>query len=122
MQLFKSAIFFFTFAVLMFVAKPFIGFNSFANLNHQKYLSICIKAFTKRKQEFVEGSSFDTTFLQKKLAKPLELVLLHFAVLLSIILPFVFATQNSSNRVLRRLQLSLSPTRPSYLLNGNLII
>jgi len=122
MQLFKSAIIFFCFAVLMLVAKPFIGFNSLANINHLKHLSICVKAFTKRKQEYVEDSSFDTTFVQKKLAKPLDLVLLHFAVLLSIILPFAFPSQNVSDRILRRLQLSLSSTRPSYLLNGNLLI
>ena len=122
MQLFKSAIIFFCFAVLMLVAKPFIGFNSLANINHLKHLSICVKAFTKRKQEYVEDSSFDTTFVQKKLAKPLDLVLLHFAVLLSIILPFAFLSQNLSDGILRRLQLSLSPTLSSYLLNGNLLI
>ncbi|MEP6610453.1 MAG: hypothetical protein ABJA76_01165 [Mucilaginibacter sp.] len=122
MQLFKSAIIFFCFAVLMLVAKPFIGFNSLANINRLKHLSICVKAFTKRKQEYVEGGSFDITFVQKKLAKPLDLVLLHFAALLAIILPFAFAAQNLSNRTLRRLQLSLYPTQPSYLLNSNLII
>ncbi|MEO6979157.1 MAG: hypothetical protein ABI113_12285, partial [Mucilaginibacter sp.] len=112
MQLFKSAIIFFCFAVLMLVAKPFIGFNSLANINRLKHLSICVKAFTKRKQEYVEGGSFDITFVQKKLAKPLDLVLLHFAALLAIILPFAFAAQNLSNRTLRRLQLSLYPTQP----------
>lgn len=122
MQLFKSAIIFFCFAVLMLVAKPFIGFNSLANINRLKHLSICVKAFTKRKQEYVEGGSFDITFVQKKLAKPLDLVLLHFAALLAIILPFAFAAQNLSNRTLRRLQLSLYPTQPSYLLNSNLLI
>ena len=122
MQLFKSAIVLFCFAVLMLVAKPFIGFNSLANINHLKHLSICVKAFTKRKQEYVEDSSFDSTFIQKKLAKPLDLVLIHFAVLLAIILPFAFAAQNSSNRILRRLQLGLSPAQPSYLLNCSLTI
>lgn len=122
MQLFKSAIIFFCFAVLMLVAKPFIGFNSLANINRLKHLSICVKAFTKRKQEYVEDSSFDTTFVQKKLAKPLDLVLIHFAVLLALILPFAFAAQNLSNRALRRLRLCLSPAHPSYLLNCSLTI
>jgi hypothetical protein len=122
MQLFKSAIVLFCFAVLMLVAKPFIGFNSLANISHLKHLTICVKAFTKRKQEYVEDGSFDTTFVQKKLAEPLGFVLLHFALLLGIILPFAFALQNSSNRILRRLQLSLSPAQPPYLLNCNLTI
>jgi hypothetical protein len=122
MQLFKSAIILFCFAVLMLVAKPFIGFNSLANISHLKHLTICVKAFTKRKQEYVEDGSFDTTFVQKKLAEPLGFVLLHFAVLLGIILPFAFAVKNSSNRILRRLQLTMSPAQPSYLLNCNLII
>lgn len=106
----------------MFVAKPFIGFNSIANINQLKHLNICVKAFTKRKQEYVEGSNFDVSVLQKKLAEPLDLIVLHFAFLLSIILPFAFAAKSISSRNLRALQLSLSPTRQSYLLNGNLII
>jgi hypothetical protein len=122
MQLFKSAVIFFSFAGLMLVAKPFIGFNSLAKINQLKHLSICLKAFTKRKQEYVDGSNLDGTFAQKKLAKPLDLVLLHFAALLGIIMPIAFAAQNSSNRILRRLQLSLSPPQPSYLLNCNLTI
>ena len=122
MQLFKSAIIFFGFAALMLVVKPFVGFSSLAKINQLKHLSICVKAFTKRKQEYVEGSNLDGTFAQKKLAKPLDLVLLHFAALLAIILPFALAAQNLSNRTLRRLQLSLHRARPSYLLNGNLLI
>jgi len=122
MQSFKSVIIFLCFAVLMLVAKPFIGFRFLENLGHLKHLNICVKAFTKRKQEYVAGSSFDITFAQKKLSEPLDLVLLHFAFLLSIVFPFAFAAQKLSNRYLRWMQLSLPLSEPSYLLNGNLII
>lgn len=122
MRLLKSALIFFSFAVLMFVAKPFIGFRVFKELNHIKHISICVKAFTKRKQEYVEESSLDIQTVLKKLKKPLDFTLLSFSVLLGIVMPLVSRAQNLSNRLLRQLQCSLSPSCPSYLLHGNLII
>jgi hypothetical protein len=121
MPLFKSVIISFCFAVMMLVAKPFIGFNASNQVNHLTHLSICVKAFTKRKQEYVEDSSFDVIAIQKKLADPVKQFFLLFSFLLGIILPFAFAN-NISNRFLRKLQLSLSPRRHTYLLNSALII
>lgn len=123
MPLFKSVIVSFCFAVMMLVAKPFIGFNAYAQMHHLKHLNICVKAFTKRKQEFVENSSFDMQCIQKKLADPIDQIFLLFSFLLGIILPFAFGTENNiSNRILRRLNLSLAQHEHSYLLNGSLII
>lgn len=125
MPRFKSVIIYLCFAVMMQAAKPFLGFTVFA-VTHSipaTHLNICVKAFTKRKQEYVEGSSFDISSIQKKLADPVKQLLLHFSFLLSIIFPFVFfKAGNTSNRSLRRLHLSLAPCEPSYLLNGNLLI
>ena len=123
MHLFKSAIILSCFAVMMLVAKPFIGFNAFNRVNHLTHLNICVKAFTKRKQEFVENSSYDVLSLQKKLSDPVKQFSLLFSFLLGIILPFAFGTaNNASNRFLRKLQLSLSPRQHAYLLNSALII
>ncbi|SHM09007.1 hypothetical protein [Mucilaginibacter sp. OK098] len=122
MPLFKSVIISFCFAVIMLVAKPFIGFNASSQVKHLTHLSICVKAFTKRKQEFVENGSFDVLSIQKKLADPAKQFFLLFSFLLGIILPFVFAADNISNRFLRKLQLSLSPRQHTYLLNSALII
>jgi len=122
MQLIKSALIFLSFGVLMFVAKPFIGFRVFKEVHHIKHISICVKAFTKRKQEYVEGSSLDVQTVLKKLKKPLDFTMLSLAVLLSIVMPVVLCLQNLSNRILQELRDSLSPPRPFYLVNGNLII
>ena len=123
MPLFKSVIISFCFAVIMLVAKPFIGFNASNRINHLTHLSICVKAFTKRKQEFIENGSFDVLAVQKKLADPAKQFFFLFSFFLGIILPFVFGIVNdSSNRFLRKLQLSLSSREPAYLLNSALII
>lgn len=120
---FKSVIISFCFAVMMLVAKPFIGFNALNNANHLTHLNICVKAFTKRKQEFVENSSFDILHIQKRLADPVDQIFLLFSFLLGIILPFAFGTEsNISNRVLRRLNLNLTQHEHSYLLNSSLVI
>jgi hypothetical protein len=122
MQLIKSALIFFSLGVLMFVAKPFIGFGASKQLDNIKHISIFVKAFTKRKHEYVEGSSFDIKTALKKLSDPVDLVLLTFAALLSVVLPLVSGVKNISNRILRALQFGLPPAPPAYLLNGNLII
>jgi hypothetical protein len=122
MQLIKSALIFLSLGVLMFVAKPFIGFRVFKEVHHIKHVSICVKAFTKRKQEYVEGSSLDVQTILKKLKEPLDFTLLNFAVFLGIIMPVVLRLRNLSNRILQELRDSLSPTRPFYLVNGNLLI
>jgi len=122
MQLIKSALFLFALAVLMFVAKPFIGFRVFKEVHHIKHISICVKAFTKRKQEYIEESSLDIQTVLKKLKKPLDFTLLTFSVLLGIVMPLASRAQSLSNRFLQELQCKLSPRCPSYLLHGNLII
>src|ERR1700744_147959 len=122
MQLFKSAIIFLFFASMMLVAKPFFGFAFNSQLRHIKYLSICVKAFTKRKQEYVEESSFSMASVQKKLADPVKQLLLTFSILLSTLFPVAFCTaSNTTSGYLRRLKLSLLPNQDTWLLNSNLI-
>ena len=123
MPLFKSVIIYFCFAVMMLVAKPFIGFKVFDGTCHLTHSSICVKAFTKRKQEYVENGSFDIISIQKKLADPFQQFFLLFSFLLGIILPFAVGNSSCiSNRFLRKLQLSLSLRQHTYLLNSALII
>jgi len=122
MQLIKSALIFFSLGVLMFVAKPFIGFSLSNNINNFKHVSICVKAFSKRKQEYVEGSNLDIKTALKKLSDPVDLIFLTFAALLGIVLPLISGVKSIANHILKTLQLALPPAQPAYLLNGNLII
>ena len=123
MRKLTSAKIFFFLAVLLFVAKPFLGFTMFNRVHPPAVESIFVKAFTKRKIEDPENNKFNAAAIQKKLADPVHQFILRFSFLLGIIFPVIFlAGLNINNRFLRRLQLSLSPTRPAWLLNGKLII
>lgn len=123
MHLLKSAKIFLLFAVLLFVAKPFLGFSVFNPLYHPAKHSILVKSFTKRKLEYAENSNFDIETIQKRLAKPLTWFTITFPFLLCFMLPIVFSIRaNISNLFLRRIQLSLVPQEHSYLFNGKLII
>ena len=118
-----SAKIIFSLAVLLFVAKPFLGFTMFSRMHPPAVENIFVKAFTKRKLEDPENNKFNTASIQKKLADPVEQFILRFSFLLSIIFPAIFlAGLTINNRFLRRLQLSLSQNEPAWLLNGKLII
>jgi len=123
MRKLTSAKIFFCLAVMLFVAKPFLGFSMVSLLHPPVVETIFVKAFTKRKLEHNEDSKFDMGAIQKKLAEPLTVQLLLFSFLLSIIFPVALASGiNISNRFLNDIQLSLVPDGRTYLLNGKLII
>jgi len=85
--------------------------------------SIFVKAFTKRKQEYVKNSSFDIRTIAKKLADPVNQSFLRFSSLLCLLFPIIFSAGISiTNRFLCNLKLSSSPSRPAWLLNDQLII
>jgi len=123
MHLFKSAIVFFCFAAFMLMAKPFVGFRAYSELRQVTRSNICVKAFTKRKQEYVEDSIFDLQSIVKKLADPVDQILLTFSFLLSIILPALLETPGKITKgTLGRLRLVLNFSSDSYLRNGSLLI
>ncbi len=118
-----SAKIFFFLAVLLFVAKPFLGFTMFSRTHPPAVDNIFVKAFTKRKLEDPENSNFGATAIQKKLAETVQAFVLRFSFLLCIIFPLAFAAgANITKLFLRRLKLSLYPRGQSYLLNSKLII
>jgi hypothetical protein len=118
----KTAKWFLAFAVLLFVAKPFIGFALNTSTPVSK-AGILVKAFTKRKHEYVENSSFDVKTIQKQLASPVNQLILLFSALLSIIFPLLFAAGfNVTNRFIQKIKQSLNPSSHSWLLNSQLII
>ncbi len=123
LHLVKSARTYFCLAVLLLIAKPFLGFNTFTRLHHPAETNILIKAFAKRKQEFKDDSEFNILAIQKKLADPVEFAFLRFSFLLNILFPaFLIAGVSITNRFLRGITLNLSAHKPSYLLYGNLSI
>jgi len=107
----------------MLAAKPFIGFNAVRHLAKDKIPGIFVKAFTKRKQEYVADSPFDVSTIQKRLANPLLSLTVLFSFALNILFPFVFkkASQVTAG-LLSAIHLSLFPPNDRYLLSGQLII
>jgi hypothetical protein len=123
MQSLKSAKLYFCFAVLLLVAKPFLGFSLFSRIHPPAEENIFVKAFNKRKQEYAQDSHYDIIAIQKKLADPVQQFILRFSFLLNIIFPAIFmAGTNITNRFLNEIRLSLSLRQPTWLLNGKLII
>lgn len=119
----KLAKIYLCFAVLLFVAKPFLGFSMFSRVNPPATESIFIKAFTKRKQEYVENSCFDIAAVQAKLAEPVSQLLFRFCYFLNILFPRVFDISTSlTSGFSATTSLKLSPCRRTYLVNGKLII
>jgi len=109
------------FAVLLLVAKPFLGFSLFDRMHPPAKASIFLKAFTKRKQEYAKDSKFDIIAIQKKLADPAGSIFLRFTFLLSILFPLVFGI-GTINLFLRRAKPYMPGNHQTYLLNSQLII
>ncbi len=123
MRKLTSAKIFFCLAALLFVAKPFLGFSMFSRMHPPAVENIFVKAFTKRKIEDPESSKLNPGTIQKKLADAAQKFSFRFIAFLSIILPFVLmAGTIVNNSFIRKLNLSLIPVQPSWLLNGKLII
>lgn len=123
MSVVRTAKLYFFFAVLLFVAKPFLGFGMFTRVSPPVSESIFIKSFTKRKQEYIEDSSFDISAIQDKLADPVRQLFLRFSYFLDILFPFAFGfLACPTNGFLERISLKLSLRRQTYLVTGKLII
>jgi hypothetical protein len=119
----KVAKTFFFFAVMFFVAKPFLGFTVFSETHRPSEENIFVKVFSKRQVEFDDDSEYSIFTIQKRLAEPVRYFFLRFSFLLCILFPVIFAAGiNITNRFLRRMLLSLPQSGSVYLLNSNLII
>lgn len=121
MHIVKSVKIALSLAVLLLVAKPFLGFSVLSQLNNIKSANIYVKAFTKRKQEYVDGSEYSALTFQKKLAEPVTQFLLRIWFLLNIILPFAFLS-NIHVHNLRGSRPGILSRAPSYLLYSTLLI
>lgn len=114
---------FLSLSVLLFVAKPFLGFTVFSRMHPPATKNIFVKAFTKCKLEDSENSIFRSASIHKQLTDPAEQFVLRFAFLLNIILPAIFFSGvNADNRMLRQVKLHLPRAVPVWLLNGTFII
>lgn len=122
MQAFKIHYFLF-FAVLMLTAKPFVGFSALKQMHTGRPSKIFVKAFTKRKQEYVEDGDFDTTFVYKQLANPVLVLTFLSSFFLTTLFPALFrSVKQITNGLLSAINLSSLPSLDRYLLSGKLVI
>ncbi|MFA6086937.1 hypothetical protein [Mucilaginibacter sp.] len=119
----KKFCYFLFFAVFMLAAKPFLGFLVIKKIKDGKPIGICIKAFTKRKIEYVQDSAFDASAVQKRLANPLLPLTILFSFFLTTLFPSISGKlRQITTGFLSALHLSLFPPLHRYLLSGKLII
>src|ERR1700743_2122694 len=117
MRYLKSAKVYIFFAVLLFVAKPFVGYCIFnhSHLSGPVKANILVKSFTKRKLETFESSKPRISVIQPKLTNPIGEFLFSLGLILS---AFIIGGITITNSFLQGLQLSQLPTRDSYIRNG----
>ena len=85
MHYIKSAKICFFFAVLVFLAKPFLGFGVVNSLHPPAADNILVKIFSKRKLEYDEKSNNNIYSVQKKLADPVQHFVVRFTFLLCLL-------------------------------------
>ncbi|WP_259069591.1 hypothetical protein HDF24_15865 [Mucilaginibacter sp. X4EP1] len=123
MQLFKTAKIYLCFAVLLLVAKPFLGFSMFSRMHPPAEENIFFKVFNKRKQEYSEDSVNDFNSVLKKLAEPVQVFFLRFLYFLNILFPAVFAAGIAiTSGLLNKIRSDLSDGKETWLLNSTLLI
>ncbi|HTK19435.1 MAG TPA: hypothetical protein VL442_07980 [Mucilaginibacter sp.] len=115
---------FFAFAALLFIAKPFFGFE-LSNHHLKIHIShnILLKSFSKRKPENLEDADKNARKIQHQLSNPLMVLLSSMSLLLLSLLPAIFEPlRKITGRILSDIRLSLLPPENTYLLTGKLII
>lgn len=110
-------------AAMMLVAKPFVGFGICTFKDGDSKTQISAKAFTKRKQEYIENSEYDISNLRDCLAHPSNPLTLLFSLLLNILFPALLAqNKRITNSMLSNMQFSIAPQTQRFLLTGKLTI
>jgi hypothetical protein len=115
---------FFAFAALLFIAKPFFGFE-ISNHHFRIHIShnILVKSFSKRKPESLEDADKKAAQIYNQLANPLMILLSSISLFLLMLLPALFdPLRKITSRILSDIRLSLLPPENTYLLAGKLII
>jgi len=113
---------FFYLAVLLFVAKPFVGYSITGNMRQlTQPHNILVKIFSKRKPEDLEDAKITASVIQHKLNNPP--LLLTIMALLGLLFPTIYKRIAGVNySFLNNLQAGLIPAYQPYFLSGKLTI
>ena len=110
-------------AAILFVAKPFLGFDTLGQNTYQlQENNILVKSFSKRKPEDFEDALNQKVAIHHLLNNPVLLLFCSIAGLLACI--FIFFKQYTliTGKLIRDIITGLNPSDHTYLLTGKLII
>ena len=113
---------FFYLAVLLFVAKPFMGYSIFY-VDHQVTQpgNILVKIFSQRKPEDLEDAKIVAANIHHKLTNPP--VLLSIMALLGFLFPALYKRAiDINNSSINNMNLAFVPVHQPYFLSGKLTI
>jgi hypothetical protein len=113
---------FFYLAVLLFVAKPFIGFSlNTADYQIKEPNNILVKIFSKRKPEDLEDARITAASIHQRLTNPPILVTI--MALLGFLFPAAYKHLTGvNNSLLNNMNAALVPVHQPYFLSGKLTI
>lgn len=110
-------------AVLMFVAKPFIGFSLTNVCIPIEAHSLLAKSFSKRKPEDLEDARAKASFIKQQITDPPFPLLLSVTALLAFLFPLVFKRDIfTGSSFINSIKTALIPAAQPYLLTGKLTI
>jgi len=113
---------FFYLAVLLFVAKPFVGYSIFYVDHHVTQPgNLLVKIFSQRKPEDLEDAKIVAADIHHKLSNPP--VLLSIMALLGLLFPALYKrVTDINNSFINNTNVALVPVHPPYFLSGKLTI
>ena len=110
-------------AATLFVAKPFLGFDTLVQSSYQLQDSnILVKAFSKRKPEDFEDALNQKAAIHYQLNNPVFILFCSIAGLLAIIFTLFKQYTSITGKLIRDISTGLNPSDHTYLLTGKLII
>lgn len=110
-------------AALLFIAKPFIAFNVLNGFRHgHHHRLVLVKAFTKRKPEFLEDSEKEKTAFHYKISNPPQKSNISIALLLAFLFPLASLSKQLQKRPISSLIKDADDGTKTYLLTGKLTI
>lgn len=118
----KAIKFILAIAALLFIAKPFLGFNALNKFRHSHPRLVLVKAFTKRKPEFLEDSEKEKSSFHYKISNPPQKKNISIALLLSFLFPFAFLLKQSQKSPICSVSKDTDYGNKTYLLTGKLTI
>ncbi len=113
----------FTFAAILFLAKPFLGFKAFGQIAKPRIShTVLVKSFTKRKPENLQDTYASAQKVHQRIANPPLMLLAGLILPLSLLSFLLDEGVKLTAGTISTLHWSALSPQPAYLLSGKLTI